>query len=129
MSKTVAMSFWDNKNDLEVKLEGQRIPLVNTTKFLGVTLDSNLTWDSHINLPYNKLQANKHLLSMSVKILTTPNLKLLYYTHIYSHLIYGIGAWDSMANSMQIKKLLTVQKACVRLIAKKNKNHPTKELF
>ena len=129
MSKTVAMSFWDNKKNLNVTLEGQKIPLVDTTKILGITLDSDLSWNSHVTQLYNKLQANKHLLSMSSKILTTPNLKQLYCVHIYSHLVHGIGAWGSVASSTQVKKLLTIQKACVRLVARKKKNHPTNEIF
>ena len=128
MSKTIAMPFWDNKKNLSITLDDQKIPLVETTKFLGITLDSDLSC-SHITYLYNKLQANKHLLSMSLKILTTSNLKLLYYTHIYSHLVYGIGVWGSMANNTQIKKQIAIQKACVRLVARKKKNHPTNELF
>ena len=67
MSKTVAMSFWDNKKNLNVTLGGQKIPLVDTTTFLGITLDSDLSWNSHITQLYNKLQANKHLLSTHQK--------------------------------------------------------------
>ena len=129
MSKMVVMSFWDNKNDLDIKIDGQTIPLVQTTKYLRVTLDNNLTWDEHVNLLCNKLQANKHMLSMSAKLLTTSNLKLLYYAYIYSHLMYRLGAWGNMANNAQIKNLQVLQKACIRLVAKKKKNNHIKGLF
>ena len=74
MSKTVAMLLWDEKKNVQITLDGKTIPLVETTKFLGITLDCNLLWNPHINNLYNKLQANKHLLSMSSK--STDNSKL-----------------------------------------------------
>ena len=66
---------------------------------------------------------------MASKMLTTPNLKLLYYAHIYSHLVYGLGVWGTMASNRQIKKLFAIQKACIRIICKKKKNEPTILLF
>ena len=100
------MSFWDDKKNVQITLHGKTIPLVETTKFLGITLDCDLSWNSHINNLYNKLQTNKHLPSMSSKVLTTPNLKLLYYAHIYSHLVYGLGVWGTLASDKQIKKII-----------------------
>ena len=124
MAKTVAMSFWDDKKNVQIILEGRTIPLVETTKFLGITLDDNLSWNPHTNNLHTKLQANKHLLSMASKMLTTPNLKLIYYAHIYSHLVYGLGIWGTKVSNRQIKKLFAIQKAHVRIICKKKKNEP-----
>ena len=48
MAKTVFMSFWDN-HPIKVELNGEKIPNVKCTKFLGLNLDDHLTWDAHID--------------------------------------------------------------------------------
>ena len=35
VEKTVAMKFWDDKEDFHVSVNGWKIPLVRSTKFLG----------------------------------------------------------------------------------------------
>ena len=37
------------KNDLRLSLDNVEIQCVNACKFLGVTIDQNLTWENHIN--------------------------------------------------------------------------------
>ena len=70
-------------------------------------VDNKLTWSPHIAFLNQKLLANKHLQS-------------IYYTHIYSHLSYGILAWGSMAKKSDINSLFAIQKQCIRLVHKCN---------
>ena len=39
MSKTVSMLFWPGKHKLDITIDGQHIPQVKQTRFLGITLD------------------------------------------------------------------------------------------
>ena len=50
-SKSVSISSHTN----DVYIDNNRISLVNTTKFLGVMLDNNLSWKEHIGYISNKL--------------------------------------------------------------------------
>ena len=56
-------------------------------------------------------------------------LKHIYYAHIFSHLSYCIGIWGGMASATCLNKLFTIQKMCIRTIAKTNNRAHTDPLF
>ena len=47
MSKSVIIKFWNKGEDFSVKMDGIQIPQVSNTKFLGVHVQENLTWEQH----------------------------------------------------------------------------------
>ena len=55
LSKTVLMKFWPGHAKYDIVIEGNTIPQVCTTKFLGITIDDKLNWRSHINNLHSKL--------------------------------------------------------------------------
>ena len=98
------------------------IPEVDTTKFLGVYLDRNLSWDDHLTHLYNRLNSNRYLLSISKKFLSENNLIKLYYAHFYSHIKYGITVWGSMARKSQLNSIYSIQKTCIKSICNQPKS-------
>ena len=110
ISKTVLMQFWPTQGGFEIQIDGQVIPCINETKFLGVYIDNKLSWNTHTAMLYNKIQANKHLLWMATNFLDSDSLQVLYYTHIYSHLSYGISSWGSMASAKNLEEFISVAK-------------------
>ena len=131
LSKTLAMEFWsvNNNNTSKIQIGDAEIPLVHVTKFLGVYLDDKLKWEYHANQVYNKIQSNKQLLNVSKNFLNIPTLLKIYYSHIHSHLRYGLVVWGSMMTKTSLTELEKLQKTCIRLVNKKKKNAPTNELF
>ena len=79
-----------------LQIENDKLLLVNSTKFLGVWIYSNLTWDVHTTKLINTLQRNSHLMFRTKHFLNSHAKKTLYYTQIYSHLSYGISVWGPM---------------------------------
>ena len=45
--------------------------------------------------------------------------KLIYYAHIYSHIVYGSTTWGNMLNQSQQKKLQKLQNKGIHLITGK----------
>ena len=125
ISKTVLMQFWPTQGGFEIQIDGQVVPCVNETKFLGVYIDNKLSWNTHTAMLYNKIQANKHLLWLATNFLDSDSLRVLYYAHIYSHLSYGISSWGSMASVKNLKSLYQLQKQCIRTVYNMSKRSDT----
>ena len=49
LSKTVVLNFWDHKVSGGISIDGTEIPIVKSTKFLGVHLDHRISWSTHID--------------------------------------------------------------------------------
>ena len=131
--KTFGMKFWhspiSNTKELNLTLNQTSIPLVSSTKFLGVTIDNKLTWTEHINNIITKISVNKNLIGRSRNLLSIQAKKCIYYAHIYSHLAYTVTVWGNSVTSKQRKNIETIQKFCIRAILNKPKNYPTINLF
>ena len=53
---------------LMTKIEDSNLRITNTTKFLGVTIDNNLSWHDHIENVIKKISSNKLLIGKSHKL-------------------------------------------------------------
>ena len=74
LSKSSLMKFWPGDTKYNIVLEGNTIPQVRTTKFLGITIDDELNWRSHINNLYSKIQANKRMLMLARNLISKENM-------------------------------------------------------
>ena len=72
---------------------------VSTFKFLGITIDQNLTWKNHVDDLAKKCSRSIGILHKVKQFLPESVLLCLYYTLFLSHINYGITAWSS-ANSV-----------------------------
>ena len=129
LSKTVQLNFWEDKINRNISVSGTEIPLVTSTKFLGVYLDNTLSWKDHVSHLHNKLMANKNLLATSRNLLSIECLKSVYYAHINSHLTYGLIIWGPMAAQRLVKDLTRIQDACIRIASKSSKWTTVKPLY
>ena len=98
------MIISNQKNALDIKIRETILTKVSTVKFLGVTLDENLTFNDHVT----KVTTN---ISKSVGVMRRLNCQLpvnvmikLYYSLVYSHLTYALQAWgrSGSANAAKI---------------------------
>ena len=55
VSKTSYMIISNQKNAFDIKIRESIITKVSTVKFLGVTLDENLTFNDHVNKVTSKI--------------------------------------------------------------------------
>ena len=80
-----------------VKIRNVEINLVNNFKFLGIIIDSNLSFSSHYQHICNKTSRSSSVLSKLACYVPQPILRKLYQTMIYPHLNYGIEIWGTRA--------------------------------
>ena len=108
-----------NSNN-KLVLNGKKIKQVSTTKFLGVTIDENLTWLPHIENLSKKLSMCHGTLKRIKDAVPKKLHKTLYHALFESHLTYGISVWGAQPQSV-LGKLFVIQKKCVRMLFGGNK--------
>ena len=106
-----------NHSSNEFQLYINELPLerVESTKFLGVTIDKNLNWDAHRTKLVKKLATSSGILSRIKDNIPGELHKDLYHTLFESHLTYGITVWGGASES-KIDPLFKAQKKCIRIM-------------
>ena len=123
-----------NPDLYSLKLDGKRIDRIGANcsetsfKFVGHYLDEFLSWDNHIQHVINKLSSANHAISSSKNFLPFKIRKTLYNTLFKSHLEFGILAYGC-AQKSKLKKIITLQKKCVRHVSNKEIRAHSDPLF
>ena len=112
VSKTSYMIISNQKNALDIKIWETIRTKVSIVKFLGVTLDENLTFKDHVN----KVTSN---ISKSVGVMRRLHCQLpvnvmikLYYSLVYSHPTYALLAWGRSGSTNAAKIECVHRRAC-----------------
>ena len=90
----------------KILINGVNIERVNNAKFLGVILDSKLSWLQHIQYLKVKISKGIGILSKARKCLSLSTLITMYYSFIYPYITYCIECWGSACH----KYLETINK-------------------
>ena len=99
-----------------IKIGGSRIKETESIKFLGVYLDKNLSFRSHINYISKKLSKSVGILNKLKHYLPLPIMKTLYVTFVQPYLQYCIEAWFAAYHNVT-DKIVKIQKKVVRVVA------------
>ena len=86
-----------------------------STKFLGVIIDEDLSWQPHITALRRKLNYAAATLNRIKDSVPSHLHKDLYYTLFESHLTYCISVWGDAAN-FRTTSLWLAQKHCIRIL-------------
>ena len=103
-------------NNIEIKRE-------NSIKFLGVIIDENLTWKSHIEVVENKISKNIGVLYKASDLLDFKKLKI-YFFFIQVYISYANIVWASTFKT-KLHRILEKRKHAARITfhAKTMRNH------
>ena len=107
-----------------VKIGNIEINLVNNFKFLGITIDSNLSFSSQYQNLCNKTSRSSFVLSKLAFYVPQPILRKLYQAMIYPHLNYGIEIWGNSCKT-GIKRPQRIQNKCIKIISSTNTCEPS----
>lgn len=132
VSKTHYMIFSPSKikhnQNIKLKIIDEEIHSVNQTKFLGVILDSHLTWKPHVKYISSKVSKSVGIISKARKYLNQKSLQCLYYSFVYPYFLYCTPIWGG-AKKCTLDKLIKTQKRAIRTISNKPKRTPSLPLF
>ena len=125
INKSSCVLFKKNKNKilLSIKINENPLPQCPYIKFLGIWLDENLDWNYHCNVTLNKIKRNTYLLRMGQNCLTKHALKLIFYSHIQSHVQYGLRVWGNECSSKYKKLIQNQLNKCITLVKKGKKSN------
>ncbi|CAK1595268.1 unnamed protein product [Parnassius mnemosyne] len=116
IDKTKMIQFQTSKRqplNINVKYKDTIIEQVVSTKFLGIMLDQNCNWKTHVDYICDKLDRFVYAIKRLRVTVSTEAALCAYHGYVSSVLSYGILLWG---NSVDIKKVFRVQKKCVRAI-------------
>ena len=117
------------KFDNDLKIRETKIERVYEAKFLGVWLDSKLSFVKQYDTLRRKLIKATNALICTKNVLNYKSKLLFYHSHFKSHLDYCAITYFDKLNQAQINKLFKLQKQSIRLIFNAKKKVHTNKLF
>ena len=117
--KTNYIFFGNRKHKVDgiapvIKIDSIAITEAQSVKFLGVIIDSGLSWKTHVDHIKANVSKGVGIMNKVRTYLSKKTLLLLYYTLIYPYLQYCNIVWG-MAKDSVLGKLFIMQKRAVRI--------------
>jgi len=127
--KTHFLQFYMRPNqnyDFIPYYEDKQNTKVKTIKFLGITLDSNLSWKQHIEDITPRLNKACFAIRSIKPFMSVEAMRPVYFSYFHSILSYGIIFWE---NSVHSKYIFKIQKRTNRVITDSGMIDSCRELF
>lgn len=130
LSKTKFMLFGKCKRDIgiQISIDGVGIERVSEIKFLGVTIDEQINWKSHIKYLQSKVARSISVINKAKFFLDSNSLHMLYCSLVLPYLMYGVEVWGNNYKS-SLSSLTVLQKRIIRIIHKVGYLDHTHSLF
>jgi hypothetical protein len=119
--KTQLLQFFTkqyNKINVHIMAPDSIIPNVNSTKFLGLTIDSTLSWKGHISDLSSKLNKACYAIRAVKSFKSLKVLKTVYFSYFHSIMSYGVILWG---NSCVSNGIFKIQNRTIRILTNKSK--------
>lgn len=132
ISKTKYMIFHSPRKNIQqhsqVWLDSYCVEKVTSFKYLGLILDSTLSWADHIKHVEKKVSSFCGVLRRVSYFVSRSILLKFYFAHIHSCLSYLVLTWGRASKS-SLMKLQTLQNRCLKTIFNKPFLFPTLQLY
>lgn len=129
INKTVCVRFCLRNSEVEafsIRYGDNLITASESTKFLGIHVDKNLRWTTHIDVLCKKLNSSYFAIHRIKDILPRSCLMSVYFSLVYSHLSYNILLWG---RSSDFPRVFVAQKRIIRTIFNLNPMDSCKSIF
>ena len=104
------------KQKTNVNLDSLSLERVESTKFLGIIIDENLTWKKHIDVISKTISRNVGMLTKTKHCVPGYILYSLYCTLVLPYINYGILIWGNTCKTY-LDKIFKLQKWAIRTIS------------
>jgi hypothetical protein len=99
---------------------------INSTKFLGLIVDSTLSWKHHVAELTPILNKACYIIRTLTFVRSPEVLRMVYFSYFHTILSYGIIFWGKSHHSINIFK---IKKRIVRIMTKSNRRDTCHPLF
>ena len=117
-----------NRNEMQQQTvtSNSQITNINSTRFLGLKIDSTLTWREHVTELTPKLNKACYVIRTLIFLRSPKILRMVYFSYFHSVMSYGIIFWGNSHSSINVFK---IQKRIIRIMTKSNKRDMCRSLF
>lgn len=121
-SKSAVMIFGNKQlrqvhsPNIKIQIEGTIVEIINETKNLGLTIDTDLRFKSHINNCVRKAYCNLKNIYSNKELLDKKTIKLLCEALVLSHFAYCDIIYGPCIDAQTSRRIQKVQNSCTRLI-------------
>ena len=99
----------------ELKVYDNEIKRVKSVKYLGMIIDENLSWSSHVKSLCNILSRNFNLFYNIRNIIPDHLKRQIYYSLVYSQIQYGIELYGACSKQL-LNKIQTLQNKLLKVL-------------
>ena len=96
-----------------LSIAGQCLEQVSKIKYLGIYIDSHLSWHDHIDYVCDKVSKSINIMTKIKSYLGNQCLTSIYYSLVYPYLIYGCLLWGNNYDN-PLSQLIRLQNKAVR---------------
>jgi hypothetical protein len=118
----------DASQCLNLKIDSAKISIVTSHKLLGVTLDSEMSYESYVEELSKKIAKCLGLLKHISPYLKKSQREMYYNSVVKPTIMYGSMVWDNSSQNC-ILRILKLQKRAARFILGVDKKIPSINLF
>jgi len=104
------------------------IQQVDCSKYLGIFIDSKLSWQSHIDYAYNKIIKFTSIFYEIRNKINFDVAKMIYFAFIHSHLAYGIKIYGNTYTNHLIR-LMILNNKLLRILQNAPRETPVVKLY
>jgi hypothetical protein len=119
-----------NKNNHEMNIHisygNKLITNTHSTNFLGLIIDSTLSWKNHIDKLMSKLSSACYAIRAVKSLMTQESLRIIYFSCFHSVMTYGIIFWGNFSYCSNIFK---IGKRIIRILTNSRSRVSCQELF
>jgi len=111
---------------MQVSFSNRKIATVQSLKFLGLTIDTTLTWKHCIGELTSRMNKACYAIRSIKPFMFLDVLNSTYFSYVQSIISYGIIFWGNSSYSDDIFK---IQKRIIRIIMNSSRNASCRQIF